>query len=136
MQAGVLASQQGKVYLAELQQGKPPGAINFDKPTKIGREDLAKSGLDLASMQAIYRTSVKKLPAFTGVTLSNGDYALYKISAVSINDILRQQTLQILPFSVGQAQSEQVVHSYVESLRNQGKVKIKQDVLDKVGAEQ
>ena len=135
-QAGVLASQQGKVYLAELQQGKPPGAINFDKPTKIGREDLAKSGLDLASMQAIYRTSVKKLPAFTGVTLSNGDYALYKISAVSINDQLRQQTLQILPFSVGQAQSEQVVHSYVESLRNQGKVKIKQDVLDKVGAEQ
>ncbi len=135
-QSSVLASQQGKTYLAELQQGKSISGLQFDQSIKVGREDLAKSGLDIASMQEIYRTNVKQLPAFTGVTLANGDFALYKISAVSVNDQLRQQTLQILPFSIAQTQSEQILRAYVGSLRNQGKVKIKQDVFDKVGAEQ
>lgn len=135
-QASVLASQQGKLDLAELQQGKTLSTLTFDKPIKVGREDMAKSGLDRTSTEAIFRTSVKQLPAFTGVSLANGDYALYKITAVSSNEQLRQQALQALPFSVGQTQSQQILSSYLESLRNQGKVKIKQDVFDKVGAEQ
>lgn len=135
-QATALAAAQGKLYLADLQQGKTPSALTFDAPVKIGREDLAKAGLDLASMEAIYRVSPKKLPAFTGVKLANGDYALYKISAVSVNDPLRQQTLQVLPASIGQRQAEQIAISYIDSLRRETKVKIKQDVLDKIGAEQ
>jgi len=135
-QASVLASQQGKAYLAELQQGKVPGDLKFDAPAKVGRDDLAKSGLDLPAMEAIYRVSAKKLPAYTGVSLANGDFAVFKISAVSSNEQLRQQAQQFLPISVAQNQSEQVVRSYLQSLRQETKVKIKQDVLDKIGAEQ
>ena len=135
-QANALASKQGQLFLAELQQGKTPSSLHFDTPINMGREDLAKSGLAIASMEAIYRAPVKKLPAFTGVVLANGDYALYKISAVNVNEQLRQQTLKILPFSVSQRQSEQIARSYVESLRREGKVTIKQAVLDKIGAEQ
>lgn len=134
-QAVALANKQGKLYLAELQQGKALSVLNFSPPIKIGREDLAKSGLDITSMEAVYRASVKKLPAFTGLALANGDYAIYKISAVSNNDQLRQQTLQLLPYSVGQMQSQQIVRAYLESLRRENKVKIKQDLLDKVGVE-
>jgi len=135
-QAGVLASQQGKSYLAELRQGKSPSALHFDTPSKLGREDLAKSGLELPAMEAIYRVSAKNLPAYTGVSLANGDFAIFKISAVTSNEQLRQQTLQVIPFSLAQNQSEQVVRSYLQSLRQDTKVKIKQDVLDKIGAEQ
>ena len=132
-QAKILASQQGKLDVMLLQQGKTPSTLNFNPPMKIGREDLAKSGLDLASMEAIYRTSVKKLPAFTGVVLANGDYAVYKISAVSNNDQLRQQTLQLLPFSVAQTQGQEIVRAYLESLRHENKIKIKQALMDRVG---
>ena len=135
-QASALAGKQGKAYVAELQQGKVPGALKFDTPAKVGREDLAKSGLDQTAMEAIYRVSAKKLPAYTGASLANGDFAVFKISAVSSNEQLRQQAQQFLPISIAQSQSEQVVRSYLQSLRQETKVKVKQDVLDKIGAEQ
>ena len=135
-QASALAAKQGQLFLADLLQGKTLSTLSFSTPTKIGREDLAKSGLELASMEAVYRTSVKKLPAFTGVTQSNGDYALFKISAVNNNDQLRQQTLQLLPYSVEQMQSQHIARAYIESLRKENKIKIKQELLDKLGAEQ
>jgi len=135
-QASALASKQGQAYLAELQQGKAPSALKFDVPAKVGRDDLAKSGLDQSAMEAIYRVSAKKLPAYTGVSLANGDFAVFKISAVSSNEQLRQQAQQFLPVSIAQSQSEQVVRSYLQSLRQDTKVKIKQDLLDKIGAEQ
>lgn len=135
-QASALAAKQGQAYLAELQQGKTPGALKFDAPAKLGRDDLAKSGLDQTAMEAIYRVSAKQLPAYTGASLANGDFAIFKISAVSSNEQLRQQAQQFLPVSIAQSQSEQVVRSYLQSLRQETKVKIKQDVLDKIGAEQ
>lgn len=135
-QASTLASQQGKAYLAELQQGKVPNAVKFDAPSKVGRDDLAKSGLDLSAMEAIYRVSSKKLPAYTGASVANGDYAIFKISAVSSNEELRQQAQQFLPISLAQNQSEEIVRSYLKSLRESAKVNIKQDVLDKIGADQ
>ena len=134
-QANALVAKQGQVLVAELQQGKTPNSLSFSTPAKIGREDLAKSGMDLASMEAVYRLSVKKLPAYTGVSLSNGDYAIYKLSAVTLNDQLRQKTLQLLPYSVGQMQSQHIAQAYIESLRSDNKLKIKQDLLDKLGTE-
>lgn len=135
-QASTLARKQGEQLLAELQQGKHPSAVNFSAPAKIGREDLAKSGMELASMEAVYRVSPKKLPAYTGITLSNGDYALFKISAVSNNEQLRQQTQQLIPYSIAQTQSQKIIRAYIDSLKREFKVKIKQEMLDKIGAEQ
>lgn len=135
-QASNLARKQGEQFLAELQQGKQPSAVTFSTPAKIGREDLAKSGMELAAMEAVYRVSPKKLPAYTGITLSNGDYALYKISGVSSNEQLRQQTLQLIPYSIAQTQSQQIVRAYIDSLKGEYKVKVKQEVMDKIGADQ
>ena len=135
-QASNIARKQGEQFLAELQQGKSPSAVTFSAPTKIGREDLAKAGMELAAMEAVYRASPKKLPAYTGLTLANGDYALYRISGVSNNDQLRQQTQQLIPYSIAQTQSQQIVRSYIESLKREYKVKIKQKVMDKIGADQ
>ena len=135
-QARNIARKQGEQFLAELQQGKQPSAVNFSTPAKIGREDLAKSGMELAAMEAVYRASPKKLPAYTGLTLSNGDYAIYKITAVSNNDQLRQQTQQLIPYSIAQTQSQQIVRAYIDSLKQEYKVKVKQEVMDKIGADQ
>ena len=87
-------------------------------------------------MEAVYRASPKKLPAYTGLTLSNGDYAIYKITAVSNNDQLRQQTQQLIPYSIAQTQSQQIVRAYIDSLKQEYKVKVKQEVMDKIGADQ
>ena len=60
---------------------------------------------------------------------------MYKISAVGSNETLRQQASQFMPMSLAQTESEQVATAYLESLRREEKVTIKQEVLDKVGTE-
>ena len=134
-QAAVLAAKKGQADVTELQQGKGVAGLKFDTPIKLDRAQALKTGMDQTALQAVFRVSVKTLPAYTGVALANGDYALYKISAVSTNETLRQQASQFVPLSLAQTASEQIASVYLDSLRREEKVTIKQEVLDKVGAE-
>lgn len=132
-QAAKLTATQGAAYLADLKAGKPVTALKFDAPAKLDREQALKSGMDQTAMQAVYGASVQKLPAYAGVAAANGDYVIYKITAVGENAPLRAQANQYLPLSLSQAQSEAVALAYIDSLRAEYKVKIKQDVVDKIG---
>ncbi len=132
-QTAKLAAAQGANYLAELKTGKNVPALKFDAPAKLDREQALKSGMDQAAMQAVYGATVQKLPAYAGIGAANGDYFIYKITAVGENAPLLAQAKQYLPLSLAQAQSEAVALAYIDSLRAQYKVKIKQDVVDKIG---
>ena len=134
-QAAILAAKNGQADMTALQQGKSVAGLKFDMPTKLDRAQALKTGMDQAALQAVFRVPVKTLPAYTGVALANGDYALYKISALGSNETLRQQASQFMPLSLAQTESEQIASAYLESLRHDEKVTIKQEVLDKVGAE-
>jgi len=110
--------------------------LTFAAPVMLNRGQAPKPDMDAAALQAIYRTPVKTLPAYTGVALPNGDYAIYKIIAVSTDEALRKQASQFLPTTLAKTQSEQIASDYVASLRHEIKVTIKQDVLDKVDERQ
>lgn len=132
-QAAKLTASQGANYLAELRAGKTIAALKFDAPAKLDREQALKAGMDQATMQAVYGASVQKLPAYAGVAGANGDYTIYKITAIGENAPLLAQAKQYLPLSLAQAQSDAVALAYIDSLRTEYKVKIKQDVIDKIG---
>ena len=135
-QAAALAAKQGQADVMALQQGKSVAALTFTAPVMLDRGRALKLGVDAAALRAIYRAPVKTLPAYAGAALPYGDYALYKIIAVSTNETLRKQASQFLPVSLAQTQSEQIASAYVESLRRQAKVTIKQEVLDKIDERQ
>lgn len=132
-QAAKLSAQQGAADLAQLKQGKTPASLKFDAPQKLDREQALKAGIEQKAMQAIYSAPTKTLPAYTGVASANGDYVLYRVSAVSHDEAVLAQAKQYLPMSLNQVQSEALALSYIDSLRNDFKVKIKQDVIDKIG---
>lgn len=134
-QAAVLVAKNGQAKVAAMQRGKEVAGLHFDAPIKLDRAQASKTGMSQAALQAVFRVPVKTLPAYTGVVLPNGDYVLYKISAVGSNETLRQQASQFMPRSLAQTESEQVATAYLESLRREEKVTIKQEVLDKVGTE-
>jgi peptidyl-prolyl cis-trans isomerase D len=134
-QASVLAGKNGQADVTALKQGKDVTGLKFDTPSKLDRAQAIKTGMDQTALQAVFRVPVKTLPAYTGVTLANGDYAIYKISALASNETVRQQAKQFMPLSLAQTESEQIAGAYLDSLRREEKVSIKQDILDKIGAE-
>ncbi len=132
-EAAVLASKQGQSYIAELQQGRDVSVLKFGDAQKVSREQAKRAGFELAEAQAIFRASSKPLPSYSGVALADGSFAIHKISSVSTDENMKRQITQVVPLSLRQVMSEQTASAYLESLRAQGKVSIKQSVLDKVG---
>ena len=132
-QATALATQQGKTYLAELKQGRAVPTLKFSPTKKVGREQAQREGFEAKEIQAIFRAGSKTLPSYTGAALSDGGFALYKISSITSDEKVKQQIAQIAPLSLRQIFADQTASAYLDSLRAQGKVNIKQTVLDKVG---
>jgi len=132
-QATALATQQGKAYLAELKQGHAVPALKFSPAKKVGRGQGQREGFEADEIQVIFRADRKTLPSYTGTALSDGGFALYKISSITSDEKVKQQVAQIAPLSLRQIFADQTVSAYLDSLRAQGKVNIKQTVLDKVG---
>lgn len=132
-QAAALASKQGQSYLAELQQGRAVAALKFGESKKVSREQAKRAGFEPGETQAVFRASSKTWPAYTGVALADGSFAIHKISSAASDESMKRQIAQVVPLSLSQVMSEQTASAYLESLRAQGKVSIKQSVLDKVG---
>ena len=132
-QATMLATKQGQTYLAELKQGRALPALKFGVAKKIGRDQAQREGFGMDEIKAIYRASTQTLPSYTGIALSDGSFAVYKISSIASDENVKRQFAQIAPLSLQQIFAEQTASAYLESLRMQGKVSIKQAVLDKVG---
>lgn len=132
-QAAVLATQQGQTFLAELKQGRAVPALKFGAAKKVGRDQAQREGFGVNEIQAIFRAGTQTLPSYAGIALSDGSFALYKISGIASDENVKRQVAQIAPLSLRQILAEQTSSAYLESLRAQGKVSIKQAVLDKVG---
>lgn len=132
-QAATLATQQGQAYLAELKQGRAIPALQFSAPKKAGRDPAQHEGLGADEIQAIFRAGSRNLPSYTGIALADGGFAIYKISGIASDEKVKRQVEQVAPLSLRQLLAEQTASAYLESLKAQGKVSIKQNVLAKVG---
>ncbi|MBT9613000.1 MAG: SurA N-terminal domain-containing protein [Burkholderiales bacterium] len=132
-EAAVLATKQGESLLAELKQGRTVSTLKFGAAKKIGRDQAQREGFGLDEIQTIFRAGAKTLPSYTGKVLSDGSFAVYKISSITSDENVKRQVAQIAPLSLRQILAEQTTSAYLDSLRTQGKVSIKQAVLDKVG---
>ena len=119
--------------MAELKQGRSVPALKFGAAKKISREQAARDGFSVAETQAIFRANTQTLPSYVSTALPEGGVGIYKISGVASDEKVKQQVLQIAAPSLRQIFSDHIASAYTDSLRAQGKVSVKQAVLDKVG---
>jgi peptidyl-prolyl cis-trans isomerase D len=118
------AQAAGAAKLAALQKSNDPAG--FSAPTPLVRSAPGKT--PAVAVKAIFAADASKLPALTGVALTDGSYIIYRIDAVSAGsgnaagqsaDVARQLAAQAgeLEFS-----------SYLEGLKKRMKVKLEKPV--------
>lgn len=78
-EASRLAQKEGEETLGRLTKGES-AALSWSQAQTVVRQPMR--GLDPAVQRAIFRAPADKLPAYVGMQLPNGAYALYRIAAV------------------------------------------------------
>ena len=119
VQADELAHKDGIARLAELQ--KSNATTGFAAPVKVSRNDA--QGLPPAALSAIYKADSQKLPAYVGVDLGDGGYAVYRVNAVVAGASIDPQRLVAAQQQIAQAEAQSEVGAYVEALRARSKLK-------------
>ena len=79
-QAGVLATKAGEDALATLRKGENAVGVEWGSAKTLAR--LGAQNVSPKAAKAIFSAETSKLPAYTGVTLPDGSYAVFRIQQV------------------------------------------------------
>jgi peptidyl-prolyl cis-trans isomerase D len=114
-----LVEKRGQAALAELQKGGTP-ALSWSSAHQVSRNNLA--GLPAADARSVFSLSTTKLPAYAGVKHDNGDYVIYRVTAVAAapapSDADRAQLLNVM----GEVTANAQLAAYLQTLRETYKV--------------
>ena len=123
-----LVTQQAKVNLELLKQGKDVPGLTWSVPKLVGRQNPGDVPGDIVTL--VFKADVKKLPAFVGAEGLDG-YSFVKISKVvdapALDDAKRNT---ILP-RLAQMQSQEEFEAMVKSLRSKAKISIDKTALER-----
>ena len=122
-----LVTQQAKVNLELLKEGKDVPGLAWSAPKLVGRQNPGDVPGDIVTL--VFKADVKKLPAFVGAEGPDG-YSFVKISKVvdapALDDAKRNA---ILP-RLAQKQSQEEFEAMVKSLRSKAKITIDKTALE------
>jgi peptidyl-prolyl cis-trans isomerase D len=122
-----LVTQQAKVNLELLRQGKDVPGLAWSAPKLVGRQNPGDIPGDMVTL--VFKADVKNLPAFVGTEGPDG-YSFVKISKVvdapAIDEAKRNT---ILP-RLAQMQSQEEFEAMVKSLRSKAKITIDKSALE------
>lgn len=119
------AEEAGGEQIAALRAGKD---ANFSKPVAVSR--LEHGGLPMLAARAVLDASVAKLPAFVGVSLADGSFAIYKIASVEAAAEAKSEVAGRLESELAGLQAQQELQAYLATLRQRYEVKINAKALD------
>ena len=121
-EAKQLAEQTGKTKLSQLQRGEAAGEIDFGAQKTISRTN--GSGYPPEALTEIFKADARKLPAYAGLQLPSGDFAVYRIVKVTApadaNPVQRAALTQTLTKQSGALEFD----AYLADLRRRAKVQI------------
>lgn len=126
-EASVLAVKAGEARLAELKAGKSAGVV-WTPPQNVAR--TAPGNLSGEAVKAVFAIPGKPLPAYAGVALRNGGYAIYQLSAVDASSKLPEQVASALTQELASVQASEAMAAYLTSLRGKHKVTINTSALE------
>lgn len=124
-EASALALKDGAAKLEKLRQGADPG-VKWGPPRLVSRRDA--QGLPSTVLRPLVSADTTKLPAYVGIPIPNGGYALFRITKV-IDEPAKEGDAQIAVRTAqlyGAAQYE----DFIRSLRARADVEINQKNLE------
>jgi peptidyl-prolyl cis-trans isomerase D len=120
-EAKKLADAAGKAKLAELQGGNDKAAT-FGAASAVPR--LERSDLPADAVEAVFRVDRAKLPGYVGLTAPNGDYTIYRVSAIETIADADPTRRNGLKQSLERAAGTLEFAGYLDDLRRRSKVKV------------
>jgi peptidyl-prolyl cis-trans isomerase D len=128
-QAAALVKQAGEGQLAELQKtGEEKGdKVGWALVKNVSR--LQGRQVPPAAMQAIFKASVEKLPAYVGVD-AGGSYMLYKIMKVSQPEKVDDNQRKVLQREYSTMTAQEDFAAYLAALRARYKIEINKSALE------
>ena len=121
-EARKLAAAAGEARLAQLKGGEAIGATDFTDPKILSRTNGL--GLPPDVVTEIFKTDAAKLPAYSGLSLANGDYALFRIVKVIAPTNADPARRAALVQEIGRQAGALEFDAYLDDLRRRAKVKV------------
>lgn len=123
-----LAVQEGRSLLEQSRQGKG-SAIAWSAPQTVSRSE--SRGLNAQVMQQLFRADASKLPAYAGVEIPQGGYLLLRITRVVEPAEVPEDRRKAVTDSLRQMLGQEELTAYIASLKQQSKIKIHKEHLEK-----
>ena len=125
--ANALAIKAGEARLEELKKGNL-ASVTWSAPQSVTR--TAPGSLSGESVRAIFALPSRALPAFAGVSLRSGGYAIYRLSAIDATSKLPPQVANALTQELASVQANEIMTAYLASLRDKHKVTVNVNALE------
>jgi peptidyl-prolyl cis-trans isomerase D len=122
--AAELAEQEGRAKLAQLQAGEDV-SVSWGDTREISY--MQPQGLEIETLRAISQTESDKLPAYTGVTGSDGSFSLIRINRIIEPASLDKSQFQVFSNQLKQIIVQEELSSYQLGLRQRYDVKIREE---------
>lgn len=121
-QAAVLVRQDGEAKLAAFRKAPKSADAGFSPVAKVSRSDA--QGVPANAMSEIFKADAATLPAFVGLVLQDGSYAIYRINKIDAGATPDAAHLDQMAQQLGQIEGQSQLNAYLADLRKSVPVKI------------
>ncbi|PZP57356.1 MAG: hypothetical protein DI596_09345 [Azospira oryzae] len=124
--AAEMAAKEGQALLAKLTQGEAVD-LPWSRPITVSRQQ--PHGLPQDAVRDVFRVPAGQLPAYVGVQMPEGGFALYRVSKVIDIGEIDAPKRQAWAQQLSQLLAQEEYKAFFESVRSQAKVKINREWL-------
>jgi peptidyl-prolyl cis-trans isomerase D len=128
MEARTFARKAGEAMLADLRAGKSAD-VKWPAAKPVSREE--PNGVSGRAIAAIFRTDISKLPAYTGLSVGEQGYSLFRISKVIEARDLDNQKIAASQFGLTHQEAREDFQGFIAGLRERTKIEINPARLEK-----
>jgi peptidyl-prolyl cis-trans isomerase D len=122
-----LAEKSGRAALESLKKGEPV-TLKWSAPQTVTLQK--RQGLHPEAAQSVFGVDTSKLPAYTGVPVSQGRFVIYRVSKVKDQVETTPEQRKALAKQLTQMLGQEQYIAYLASLRDRADVKIDKKKLE------
>jgi len=126
-EATQLAEKEGRAALDKLKKGEPV-ALSWSAAQTVTLQK--RQGLHPEAAQSVFGADTAKLPAYAGVPVSQGRFAIYRITKVKDVTVTNPEQRKALAKQLTQMIGQEQYIAYLASLRERADVKVDKKKLD------
>jgi peptidyl-prolyl cis-trans isomerase D len=125
--ASKLSINKGEAALKDLREGKAPAGIDWIPEVTVDRKNA--QGLTDLAMNQVFKTSVAKLPAYSGLADSKQGYLLVKVVKVDTSVATDEDAKKAARAELNSVLAREYLAAYKQSLREKAKVTVNEKLL-------